>query len=98
MVSTFHQHHQAFELRKKTRWHSLLVTLWLMSTKTFMKANLLEEANKALGEAEQLGLGDPNVWWHLGQLSIQVGDMLSQKKTQSLDDEKAIREMKQSDC
>ncbi|EPB84635.1 hypothetical protein HMPREF1544_08578 [Mucor circinelloides 1006PhL] len=95
MVSTFHQHHQAFELRKKTRWHSLLVTLWLMSTKTFMKANLLEEANKALGEAEQLGLGDPNVWWHLGQLSIQVGDMLSQKKTQSLDDEKAIREMKQ---
>ncbi|KAK4509975.1 uncharacterized protein ATC70_008125 [Mucor velutinosus] len=95
MVSTFHQHHQAFELRKKTRWHSLLVTLWLMSTKTFMKANLLEEANKALGEAEQLGLGDPNVWWHLGQLSIQVGDMISQKKKLSVEDGKAIREMKQ---
>jgi tetratricopeptide (TPR) repeat protein len=95
IVSTFHQHHQVFQLRKKTRWHSLLVTLWLMSAKTFMKANLLEEANKALGEAEQLGLGDPNVWWHLGQLSIQVSEMISQKKILSLDDEKAIREMKQ---
>lgn len=96
MVSTFHQHHQAFELRKKTRWHSLLVTLWLMSTKTFMKANLLEEANKALGEAEQLGLGDPNVWWHLGQLSLQVGDMIRrQKKALSVEDNKVIREMTQ---
>lgn len=95
MVSTCHQHHQAFELRKRTRWHSLLVTLWLMSTKTFMRANLLEEANKALGEAEQLGLGDPHVWWHLGQLSLQVGAMISQKKTLGADDDKAVREMKQ---
>ncbi|KAF1796055.1 hypothetical protein FB192DRAFT_1315354 [Mucor lusitanicus] len=88
MVSTFHQHHQAFELRKKTRWHSLLVTLWLMSTKTFMKANLLEEANKALGEAEQLGLGDPNVWWHLGQLSLQVIREMTQVATDAF--EKAL--------
>ncbi|KAI9272151.1 hypothetical protein EDC94DRAFT_511574 [Helicostylum pulchrum] len=72
IVSTFHQHHQAFEIRQKTRWHGLLVTLWLMSTKTFIKAGLLDEANKALGEAEQLGLGDPGVWYQLGQLSLKA--------------------------
>ncbi|KAI8641372.1 hypothetical protein BD408DRAFT_483450 [Parasitella parasitica] len=94
-VSSFHQHHQAFELRKIARWHSLLVTLWLMSTKTLMNANFLEEANKALSEAEQIGLGDPNVWWHLGQLSMQVGATISRKQTLTQDDKKAIREMKQ---
>lgn len=97
MVSTFNQHHQAFELRKKTQWHSLLVTLWLMSTKTFIKAGLLEEASKALSEAEQLGLGDPNVWYQLGQFTLEVRQFISlQKKTPiSLEDQKVIKEMKQ---
>ncbi|CEP19993.1 hypothetical protein [Parasitella parasitica] len=95
LVSKFHQHHQAFELRKKARWNGLLVTLWLMSAKTWMNANLLEEANKALSEAEQMGLGDPNVWWHLGQLSLRVGSTISRSEILNQDDEKAIREMKQ---
>ncbi|KAI9487433.1 MAG: hypothetical protein EXX96DRAFT_553180 [Benjaminiella poitrasii] len=93
IVSTFFQHHQIFEARKRTRWHSLLVTLWLMSTKTFIKAGLLEEANKALSEAEQLGLGDPNVWYQLAQLSLQVHGLLilNPKKANS----ELIQEMKQ---
>ncbi|KAI8062995.1 hypothetical protein BDF21DRAFT_496904 [Thamnidium elegans] len=93
IVSTFHQHHQAFEIRQKTRWHGLLVTLWLMSTKTFIKAGLLEEANKALGEAEQLGLGDPGVWYQLGQLSLKARDLIEAKKKKSNQDTKAIKEM-----
>jgi tetratricopeptide (TPR) repeat protein len=93
MVSTFHQHHQAFEIRKKTRWHSLLVTLWIMSTKTYIKAGLLEEANKALSEAEHLGLGDPNVWYQLGQLSLEVRTLLEQKSM--VEEAAMIREMKQ---
>jgi tetratricopeptide (TPR) repeat protein len=95
IVSTFHQHHQAFEIRQKTRWHSLLVTLWLMSTKTFIKAGLLEEANKALGEAEQLGLGDPGVWYELGQLNLRARDLIQEKKKPNLEDIKAIKEMNQ---
>lgn len=95
IVSTFQQHHQAFEIRQKTRWHSLLVTLWLMSTKTYIKAGLLDEANKALGEAEQLGLGDPGVWHQLGQLSLKARDLIQGKKKKSKEDMKAIKEMKQ---
>lgn len=94
MVSTFHQHHQAFEMRKKTRWHSLLVTLWLMSTKTYIKAGLLEEANKALSEAEHLGLGDPNVWYQLGQLSLEVRSWL-EHQNKAVQEADMIREMKQ---
>lgn len=95
VVSTFHQHHQAYEIRQRIRWQSLLVTLWLMSTKTFIKAGLLEEANKALGEAEQLGLGDPGVWYQLGQLSIKAREVIELKKKKTLDDVKAIKEMNQ---
>jgi tetratricopeptide (TPR) repeat protein len=94
IVSTFHQHHQAYEIRQRTRWHSLLVTLWLMSTKTFIKAGLLEEANKALGEAEQLGLGDPGVWYQLGQLSLRTRDNLMQAQQRG-GIEKSIKEMNQ---
>ncbi|GAA5795787.1 hypothetical protein HPULCUR_001149 [Helicostylum pulchrum] len=93
IVSTFHQHHQAFEIRQKTRWHGLLVTLWLMSTKTFIKAGLLDEANKALGEAEQLGLGDPGVWYQLGQLSLKARDLIEAKQKKSNQDSRAIKEM-----
>ncbi len=95
IVSTFHQHHQAYEIRQRIRWQSLLVTLWLMSTKTFIKAGLLDEANKALGEAEQLGLGDPGVWYQLGQLSIKARESIEAKKKKSLEDVKAIKEMNQ---
>lgn len=86
IISTFQQHHQAFENRQKTRWQSLLVTLWLMSTKTFIKAGLLDEANKALGEAEELGLGDPGVWYELGQLNLKARDFIQ-------NDTKAIEEI-----
>lgn len=95
IVSTFHQHHQAYEIRQKTRWQSLLVTLWLMSTETFIKAGSLDEANKALGEAEQLGLGDPGVWYQLGQLSLKARDIIESKKKKTVDDVKAIKEMNQ---
>lgn len=94
MISTFHQHHQAFETRKKTRWYSLLVTLWLMATKTYMKAGWLQEANKALSEAEHAGLGDPNVWYQLGQLSLQVRILLKDQQC-TTQDGAMIPEMKQ---
>ncbi|KAI8992316.1 hypothetical protein BDB01DRAFT_426483 [Pilobolus umbonatus] len=80
LVSTFNQHHQAFEIRKKAQWQSLLVTLWLMSVKTFIQAGLLDEANKALSEAEQLGLGDPDVWYQLAQLSLKAREGIQDKE------------------
>lgn len=95
IVSTFHQHHQVYEMRQKIRWHSLLVTLWLMSTKTFIKVGLLEEASKALSEGEQLGLGDPGVWYQLGQLSLRARDLIQEKAKPTLQDLKAIKEMNQ---
>jgi tetratricopeptide (TPR) repeat protein len=93
VISTFQQHQQAFELRKKTRWQSLLVTLWLMSAQTFLRAGRLDEVNKAIGEAEQLGLGDPGVWHQLGQLSLKVQEFIKQKKTITPSDLKVIKEM-----
>ncbi|KAG2205636.1 hypothetical protein INT47_007992 [Mucor saturninus] len=73
-------HHQAFENRQKTKWQSQLVKLWIMSTETFMKAGLFEEAYKALSEAEELGLGDPGVWYQLGRLSLKAKALLKKGK------------------
>lgn len=74
------RHHQAFENRQKTKWQSQLVHLWILSTETFMKAGLFEEAYKALSEAEELGLGDPGVWYQLGRLSLKAKELLTKGK------------------
>ncbi|KAI9484821.1 hypothetical protein BDB00DRAFT_109803 [Zychaea mexicana] len=60
---------------QRDRWYHLLVKLWLMSTTTFIRAGRLEEATKAIVEAEQQLLvgqmNDASVWYQLGLVCIQ---------------------------
>ncbi|KAI7878419.1 protein prenylyltransferase [Lichtheimia hyalospora FSU 10163] len=55
----------------RERWQKLLVQLWLMSTSTFIRAGRIDEAGKAVSEAEQLGLVDSDVWQHIGRVCSQ---------------------------
>ncbi|KAI7906711.1 uncharacterized protein BX663DRAFT_548869 [Cokeromyces recurvatus] len=79
LVSSCFQHSPGTEIRRRARWRHLLATLWLMSARTFIRVGLLEEANKALGEAEEVALDDPNVWYQLGQLNLQVYDIFAKE-------------------
>lgn len=55
----------------RERWQKLLVQLWLMTASTFIRAGRLDEAGKAVSEAEQLGLVDSDVWQHIGRIASQ---------------------------
>lgn len=58
-------------------WHQLLIKLWLMSTATFIKTARLDEAIKAVMEAEQQLLvgqvNDASVWHQLGVVCVHKG-------------------------
>lgn len=58
----------------RERWQKLLVQLWLMSAATFIRAGRLDEAGKAVSEAEQLGLLDADVWQHVGRIASSKED------------------------
>ncbi|KAI9278254.1 hypothetical protein BDA99DRAFT_531025 [Phascolomyces articulosus] len=66
---------QFYTRYQRDRWYHLLVKLWLMSTTTFIRAGRLEEATKAIVEAEQQLLAgqmnDASVWYQLGMVCIQ---------------------------
>ncbi|KAI7886762.1 TPR-like protein [Lichtheimia hyalospora FSU 10163] len=61
--------------QQRERWYQLLIKLWLLSTTTFIHAGRIEEATKAVMEAEEqllLGqLNDANVWHQLGVVCIK---------------------------
>lgn len=59
---------------QRQRWQHLLTQLWLQSTRSFVKAHRIEEASKAMLEAEQLGLMDAYVWHQLGNVCIQASE------------------------
>lgn len=64
--------------QQRERWYQLLIKLWLLSTTTFIHAGRIEEATKAVMEAEEqllLGqLNDANVWHQLGVVCIKKAD------------------------
>ncbi|KAG2224426.1 hypothetical protein INT45_002965 [Circinella minor] len=72
---------QFYTRYQRDRWYHLLVKLWLMSTTTFIRAGRLEEATKAIVEAEQQLLAgqmnDASVWYQLGMVCIQKSKKLS---------------------
>ncbi|KAI8147176.1 hypothetical protein BJV82DRAFT_665280 [Fennellomyces sp. T-0311] len=74
---------------QRDRWYHLLVKLWLMSTTTFIRAGRLEEATKAIVEAEQQLLAgrmnDASVWYQLGMVCIQKAKTTDQLYETGLD-------------
>ncbi|KAF7732343.1 hypothetical protein EC973_005239 [Apophysomyces ossiformis] len=65
----------AFMKAERLRWHRLLVQLWAMCTSSYVKAGRLEEASKAILEAEQLGPDDAEVWHTLGVLCLKADEV-----------------------
>ncbi|KAI9313544.1 hypothetical protein BX666DRAFT_2030325 [Dichotomocladium elegans] len=64
-----------FIRQRREHWHQILVKLWLLSTTTYIRAGMLEEATKAIIEAEQQILvgqmNDAGVWHQLGIVFIK---------------------------
>ncbi|KAG0189345.1 hypothetical protein DFQ28_003546 [Apophysomyces sp. BC1034] len=65
----------AFMRNHRQRWRQLLIKLWTMCTCSYIRAGRLEEASKAILEAEQLGPDDANVWYVLGILCLKADEV-----------------------
>ncbi|KAK3842121.1 MAG: hypothetical protein J3R72DRAFT_143282 [Linnemannia gamsii] len=53
---------------RTARANKVLVTLWLMSASAFRRLARMEDAQKAVEEAERVDASDPDVWYQLGLL------------------------------
>ncbi|KAF9194555.1 hypothetical protein BGZ51_009118 [Haplosporangium sp. Z 767] len=51
---------------RTARANKVLVTLWLLSASTFRRLDRMEEALKAIEEAERIDASNPDVWYQLG--------------------------------
>ncbi|KAF9930266.1 hypothetical protein FBU30_000686 [Linnemannia zychae] len=59
---------------RTARADKMLVTLWLMSASGFRRLGRLEDALKAIVEAERVDASNPDVWYQLGLLYIAQDD------------------------
>ncbi|KAG0353593.1 hypothetical protein BGZ54_002181 [Gamsiella multidivaricata] len=59
---------------RTTRANKVLATLWLMSASAFGRLDRMEEALKAIEEAERVDASNPDVWYQLGLLYAAQGD------------------------
>ncbi|KAF9425226.1 hypothetical protein BGZ76_003366 [Entomortierella beljakovae] len=59
---------------RAARAKKVLATLWLMSASIFRRLNRMEEAIKAIEEAELVDASNPDVWYNLGLLYTAQGD------------------------
>ncbi|KAI1312681.1 hypothetical protein EDD11_002880 [Mortierella claussenii] len=53
---------------RTARANRVLVTLWLLSASTFRRLGRMEDALKAIEEAERVDASNPDVWYQLGLL------------------------------
>ncbi|KAG0308907.1 hypothetical protein BGZ98_006258 [Dissophora globulifera] len=53
---------------RTARANKVLVTLWLLSASTFRRLDRMEDAQKAIEEAERTDASNPDVWYQLGLL------------------------------
>ncbi|KAF9419126.1 hypothetical protein BGZ94_009509 [Podila epigama] len=51
---------------RATRANKVLVTLWLLSAATFRRLGRMDDALKAIEEAERVDASNPDVWYQLG--------------------------------
>ncbi|KAI8597727.1 hypothetical protein EDD21DRAFT_310413 [Dissophora ornata] len=59
---------------RAARANKVLVTLWLLSAATFRRLGRMEDALKAIEEAERTDASNPDVWYQLGLLYAAQGD------------------------
>ncbi|KAK3813019.1 MAG: hypothetical protein J3Q66DRAFT_347178 [Benniella sp.] len=71
---------------RNARANKVLATLWLMSASAFRRLERMEEALKAIEEAERVDASNPDVWYQLGLLYAAQGD----QKTASVSYSKAL--------
>ncbi|KAG0199014.1 hypothetical protein BGX28_007623 [Mortierella sp. GBA30] len=55
-------------VQRTARANKMLVTLWLLSASSFRRLDRMEEALKAIQEAERIDASNPDVWYQLGLL------------------------------
>ncbi|KAF9905342.1 hypothetical protein BX616_001035 [Lobosporangium transversale] len=58
---------------RTARANHVLATLWLMSASVFRRLDRMEEALKAIEEAERVNASNPDVWYQLGLLYAAQG-------------------------
>ncbi|KAF9964788.1 hypothetical protein BGZ70_005939 [Mortierella alpina] len=73
-------------VQRSARANKVLVTLWLLSASTFRRLDRMEEALKAIEEAERIDASNPDVWYQLGLLYAAQED----KETASVSYSKAL--------
>ncbi|KAF9948226.1 hypothetical protein BGZ72_009837 [Mortierella alpina] len=73
-------------VQRSARANKVLVTLWLLSASTFRRLDRMEEALKAIEEAERIDASNPDVWYQLGLLYAAQDD----KETASVSYSKAL--------
>ncbi|GJJ76796.1 cargo-transport protein YPP1 [Entomortierella parvispora] len=59
---------------RTARANKVLVTLWLMSASAFRRLGRMDDAMKAIEEAERVDASNPDVWYQLGSLHAAQGD------------------------
>ncbi|KAI8605462.1 hypothetical protein EDD21DRAFT_363470 [Dissophora ornata] len=59
---------------RTVRANKTLATLWLMSASAFRRLDRMDEALKAIEEAEQVDVSNPDVWYQLGLLYAAQDD------------------------
>ncbi|KAF9395445.1 hypothetical protein BGX21_009892 [Mortierella sp. AD011] len=59
---------------RTARANKVLATLWLMSASIFRRLDRMEEALRAIEEAERIDASNPDVWYQLGLLYTAQGD------------------------
>ncbi|KAF9212984.1 hypothetical protein BGZ59_006073 [Podila verticillata] len=55
-------------VQRVARANKVLASLWLLSSSTFRRLDRMEEALKAIEEAERIDASNPDVWYQLGLL------------------------------
>ncbi|KAF9583966.1 hypothetical protein BGW38_007984, partial [Lunasporangiospora selenospora] len=64
----------AKSIQQTAKANKILVTLWLMSASTFLKLGRVDDAIKAIGEAERVDASNPDVWYQLGLFHLSQED------------------------
>ncbi|KAF9926655.1 hypothetical protein FBU30_003799 [Linnemannia zychae] len=59
---------------RDARANKVLATLWLMSASSFRRLDRMEEALRAIEEAERIDASNPDVWYNLGLLYAAQDD------------------------
>ncbi|KAG0074580.1 hypothetical protein BGZ90_010635 [Linnemannia elongata] len=61
-------------VQRTSRANKVLATLWLLSASAFRRLDRMEEALRAIEEAENIDASNPDVWYNLGLLYAAQGD------------------------